>query len=332
MSTRISGRLELTATALDALHHGAGTSGNTQLLRVQDIVHPVTGLPARVPFISGNSFKHRIRDAGVRFALAAMGVDEGTLTKPQVDLLFSGGSLSKTGSAVNLEHARQIERLFPALSLCGYSAGNTMQPSKIRVDNLHLVCAENDWRVPDGLRELPSLKHRAALYRGEAFGTRHEPTRQAHVARLLTAAESERLDLAVSKKQTVKTPEKGDSQQMIYDFEVVKPGAVFWGAVHLDDLSELEGVALRSALSFACDGVHADGRYLYRLGAKNSIGYGRVAVTFTGALREGIRPPDFRPGADLVPAGQCDPALDAYRAHLRSEREAILGALAGVLG
>jgi len=75
-----------------------------------------------VPFISGNSFKHTIREAGVDHALTAMGVADGSLTKPVVDLLFSGGHLSKSGSAVNLSKARALAELFPILGVCGYSA------------------------------------------------------------------------------------------------------------------------------------------------------------------------------------------------------------------
>lgn len=73
MSNYYSGDAKIHAIALDAIHHGAGTSGNTQILRMQDIIGP-DGKPARVPFISGNSLKHMIRDGAVRFALGAMGV------------------------------------------------------------------------------------------------------------------------------------------------------------------------------------------------------------------------------------------------------------------
>ena len=120
-----SGTLIFTAVAMDPIHHGAGTEGNTQLLRMQDLVLD-DGTPARVPFISGNSIKHQIRAGGVKFALKAMAVQAGTLTKGVVDLLFSGGALTKSGSAVNLSQARDLAALFPILSVCGYAAGNFM--------------------------------------------------------------------------------------------------------------------------------------------------------------------------------------------------------------
>src|SRR5690606_24279007 len=146
---RLTGKIDIRATALEPIVHGAGTSGNTQLLRMQEIVYD--GVPCRVPFVSGNSVKHRLRAAAVQYALDAMGVEDHTLTKAEVVLLFSGGHLSKGGAAIDLEQCRKLEGLLPPLSLCGYSAGNTMTESKIRVSHLHVVCRENAWRLPDDL-------------------------------------------------------------------------------------------------------------------------------------------------------------------------------------
>jgi len=84
-----TGRIDITATAIDSIHHGGTTAGNTQLLRTQDIILP-DGTEARIPYISGNSFRHKIRAAGARHALDVMGITTG-LSKPVVDLLFSGG-------------------------------------------------------------------------------------------------------------------------------------------------------------------------------------------------------------------------------------------------
>jgi hypothetical protein len=325
---RLSGQITILATALEALHHGAGTEGNTQILRVQEGIDPATGEETRTPLITGNSIKHCwIREAGVRFALEAMAIPDGSLTKPVVDLLFSGGGLSKTGTSVNLDRSRRLERLFPILGLCGYGAGNTMTSSKLRVDNLHVVCAENGWRLPASAKDSPLATKRAGLLRSESFGTRHESTRSPHVFRLLTSEEQSQRTLAVSAKQKKPTPEKGDSAQMIYSFEVLKPGAQLWGCIHFEEITDLELVALRSALSRACEGVHTDGRLIYRVGAKASIGLGRVAVAFDGAMREGVRAPAFSEAAELVPTrGSSD--LDRYRAHLREHTAEILETLA----
>lgn len=328
-----SGRINIIGTALDAIHHGAGTSGNTQLLRVQEIVQP-SGDRARVPFISGNSFKHIIRDGAVRFALDAMQVPDGSLSKPVVDLLFSGGHLSKSGASVDLSTARRLSQMFPVLSLCGYSAGNFMTASKLRVDNFHLVCAENSWRAPRGV-SAPLLEKRSGHFRTEGFGTRHEALRSPHVAKLLEHhGVSAHADAMAKKKASKKATAKASgSSQMIYDYEVICAGAELWGGIWFEDLSPKELVAFRSGLSYACQGLTGDGRFIFRLGAKASVGLGRVAMKITGALRDVVSAPAHTPDEALLPELARDEheahseALQAYAQELRENREDIVSLL-----
>jgi hypothetical protein len=327
--TLMSGRMTLVATAIDPLHHGAGSAGNTQLLRMQEIVLP-DGTPARVPFVSGNSIKHLIREGGVRFALEAMGVGQGVLTKAVVDLLFSGGHLSKAGQAVNLGQARQIAELFPILAVCGYSAGNFIQESKISVGNLNLVCAENQFRLPADLREDARAQQRAARFRGEEFGTRHEATRNPMVFGLLTEAEQDRRTKQISGNLEAGARGKGDSSQMYYEYEVLVPGSALWGSIYFAELTVMEVAALRSALERACLGTHADGGMIYTVGAKAAVGLGRVSIRFTGDLRETLSPPTYSPAEAIMPIDGDQPnrdAMAAYVAHLREQRERILKVL-----
>lgn len=323
------GRLAWTATALDPIHHGAGTEGNTQILRMQEIMLP-DGNQARVPFISGNSLKHMIRDGGVRFALEAMGVQAGTLSKAVVDLLFSGGALTKSGSAVNLSQARDVAALFPILPVCGYAAGNFMQASKVRVEHLHLACKENAWRAPDGVASLPQFKTRAAAYRGEDFGTRHEPTREPRVFALLT--ESDRGARLRQLTGDVNDGESEKSQQMYYEFQTVAAGSVWFGGMTFDDLTTMELAALRSALERAADGTAAEGSIVYRIGAKGSIGYGRMAFKFDGGLRAVVSPPTYSPAEAIMPMGENADvdAMAAYVSHLRERREDIMTTLEAI--
>lgn len=327
---RYSGILRYTATAIDPIHHGAGTEGNTQLLRTQDVML-ADGTPTRVPFVSGNSIKHMIRDGGVRFALEVMRVQNGTLTKPVVDLLFSGGALTKSGSAVNLERAREIAGKFPILSLCGYSAGNFMQESKINVSHLHLVCAENAYRIPPALADDPQAKNRAMAARAEEFGTRHEPTKNPAVfGMLINEHREEQLKaLAVASKGKDK---KKKTQQMVYDFEVVRPGTKWFGDIIFDDLSQMELVALRSALERACVERRGDG-LLFHIGAKSSVGMGRMVFEFNGGLREELSTPSFSPNEAIVPMnGNTDrDTMAAYVEYLRDHHDDIIKVLEEVV-
>lgn len=321
----LTGRIDIRATALEPLVHGAGTSGNTQLLRMQEIMLP-DGTLTRVPFISGNSIKHKLRHCAVQYALDAMGVEDHSLSKPEVDLLFSGGHLSKSGASVDLTGARQLEELFPPLSLCGYSAGNTMTESKIRVSHLHLVCKENEFRLPDDLRDHPALALRAGSLRVEEFGTRHDMGNRAIGRRMLT--ESAGQSVASKKTKALKAPkdegpaERGDSAQMIYEFQSVAAGAVLWGSVQVADLTELEQAALSSAFHYASTERRGD-TLVMGVGAKNAIGYGSIKVELRGSIR--VAPPQYVESAALTTAG--DTLATRYTEHMRSRKEEILAAI-----
>lgn len=320
---KTSGKIEIRAVALEPIVHGAGTSGNTSLLRMQPVILP-DGSTGKVPFISGNSIKHKLRAAAVQYALDAIGVEDRTLTKAEVDLLFSGGHLSKSGAAVDLEMARQLEELFPVLSLCGYSAGNTMTESKLSVSHLHLICRENEWRIPDDLKASPMLALRAGAQRVEDFGTRHDMGNKTPGVRYLTEGAQESAAKGKKKALAEKAPsDKGDSAQMIYDFQAIAAGAHLWGTVHFRNLSELECAALASAFHYSAAGRQGDD-LLTSVGAKNSIGYGAIRVELRSSLR--VAPPQFIESTGLVGLDGPDMAT-RYQAHLRDRRVDILAAI-----
>lgn len=321
----LTGKIDIRATALEPIVHGAGTSGNTQLLRQQEIQQP-DGTLTRVPFVSGNSVKRIIRACSVQYALDAMAVEDRSLTKAEVDLLFSGGHLSKSGAAVDLEQARRLEALFPPLSLCGYSAGNTMTESKIAVSHLHVVCKENEWRVPDDLLGHPSLAVRVGMLRADEFGTRHDQANK-HAGRRLLTGEADGTQVK-RKTKALKEPtgdgpaERGDSAQMIYEFAAIAAGATLWGSIRVAELTELEQAALASAFHYAAVDRRGDALVI-GVGAKNAIGYGALKVELRGSIR--VAPPQFVETSALTTAGD---ALGArYTAHMRERKAEILDAL-----
>lgn len=327
---RKSGRLDLEARSLEPLHHGAGTSGNTQILRTQRIYSPTIERIAHLPYISGNSLKHMIRVGATKFALNVMEIEDHALTKPIVHLLFSGGALGKKGSIVRIDKARDLERLFPVLSMCGYSAANNMPPSKIRVDHLHLVCNENLFRMPGHLQKTPEASRRMAEFRSEEFGTRHESTRIDHVARRMLPQETidkdqELLSIAAEQAECkIARGKQPGSAQMIYEFEVLSPGTLWWGGLWFDELTELEFAALKSGLAYASRGKAGDDGIIFMLGAKSSVGFGRVSAKFTGAIRE-ISTPQYKPSELPVPDHKNDKKeLNSYVNHLQSNKKDIL--------
>lgn len=283
-------RVPFTATLTSALHHGAGTAGNTSLLRTQRITLP-DGARASVPYVSGNSVRHQMRESLAWHAMRVMNIPDGALTKPVVDLLWSGGAITRTGAETRLDLIRSTESLFPALSLLGYSAGSDMVRGALAVNHLHVVCRENAWRLPAELVGSPHASMLVAVFRGEEFGTRHDVSGSA-VDRMLTQVDDL---LGVAPKTT----------QMIYDAQVVTAGAVLFGSV---DVHASATESQRRVLAVAIDETMPliDGCRVVKLGAKTAVGYGTAIVDI-----------------DLTSLPDVAESRDWWETHLREHRDDI---------
>lgn len=161
ITPKYASHVALTATLQTPFHHGAGNAGNTSLLRTQEVMDPKTGNISKVPFLSAASVRHGIREALAWHLIEHAGIEDGSLSKAAVDLLFSGGAVTSTGAKTNLDMARRVEQYLPMLSLLGYAAQSDIVSGTLRASDLMLVCAENNWRCP--IQD----QHRAAKYRSE---------------------------------------------------------------------------------------------------------------------------------------------------------------------
>ena len=244
----------LTATLTQPLHHGAGSSGNTSLLRTEEIVMP-DGTHTRAPFVSGNSVRHGLRSALAWHTAATLDIEDGSLAKGIVDLLWSGGAVVTNGAQTDLDLSRRVEELYPVLGLLGFAAKSDIYAGTLRVSPLILVCRENEWRLPADVAILPQAQRGAAAYRAEEFGTRHDVA-------------STPVDRFVSTIGQIT-----GTTQMIYDLQVLKPGSVLWGEITLTPAAtEAHKRVLGAALALWAPGGQA------HLGAKNAVGYGRVQI------------------------------------------------------
>ncbi|WP_235840672.1 hypothetical protein [Corynebacterium liangguodongii] len=201
--------VHLSATLTSPFHHGAGSAGNTSLLRTQDVLQP-DGTVARVPFLSAASVRHALRDALAWETARIIGLEPGSLTKQAVDLLWAGGAVSSTGARTDLEMMRRVEEHYPTLAMLGYAAKSDIITGTLRASDMILACRENAHRLntdPDELRP-------AAHYRSEEFGTRHDQASSPAGQYIRLAGEVE-------------------TTQMIWDTQVLIPGAVLCGEVSL---------------------------------------------------------------------------------------------------
>lgn len=275
--------IRYTATLLSPLHHGAGTSGNTSLLRTQEVVQP-DGSIARVPFLSAASVRHALRDRLAWHLARTLNLGEGALTKAAVDLLWTGGAVTKTGAETNLDLARRVEAIFPALAMLGYAALSDIISGTMRASDMILACRENAHRLPSGLPD-SITSQRAAAYRAEEFGTRHDQA-SGPAARLIAVAD----DLLGGTTKTT---------QMIFDVQVLKAGSVLAGHVGLTaGATDAHRMVLGAALALWAPGGVA------HLGAKTATGYGEARI-------EGL--------------GDHSADLDAWTLHVSRHTDDILG-------
>jgi hypothetical protein len=258
-SSRITAEIPLTVTLLSPLHHGAGTSGNTQLLRTAEIVLP-DGTTAVVPWVSGNSLRHAIRHACAELTLDTVGATPGTVTKPVIDLLYSGGALTSSDTAqIDLGTHRRLDSLWAPAGLLGYAGRGQIWAGSLYVDHLNLVCAENAWRLPPGLAGHPHAALPAAALRDEDFGTRHDQAGTS-TGRWLD------VDLWAA------VGDKDRTSQMIYDWQVIRAGATMYSTLRLAAATAAHVQALRVAWQWltAAGTMH--------IGAKRAQGYGLCRV------------------------------------------------------
>lgn len=291
--------IPLTLTALSPISHGAGTSGNTQLLRTREVVGP-DGSRASVPYVSGNSLRHTLRAAFAWHLVRTLDVEDGALAKRTVDLLWSGGALTTTGNQADLDMIRRVHQLIPGLGLLGYSAKSDITAGTLWVDDVELVCSENAHRLPPRLADHPHASMPNGAFRTETFGTRHDVA-GTPVDRFIRLAE---LDGTL------------DSVQMIHDMQVIKPGATLYTGLHLAVPTFGHLAAFAAAWNEAAPRV--DGRDVINLGGKRSVGYGACAVVVEK------HPNSYQYDADELVA--------AYETHLRDHRAEILALLEEITG
>lgn len=256
-SARIRADIPLVLTSTSPLHHGAGTSGNTQILRTQPAINPHTGEEYACPIVSGNSLRHAIRHALAEITLGAVDAQPGELSKPLVDLLYSGGALTGSeGSNVDLSGHRNLDERWPAAGLLGYAGRGQIWSGSLYAPILLPLCQENLWRTPEALRTHPMAARPVASLRGEEFGTRHDVAG--------TSA-----DRWLDHDLWLGLPDEKRSSQMIYDWQVTLPGTVWYGSLMLHAAT----VAHAQALRVAWEWLTAVGGVLH-LGAKRAQGYG----------------------------------------------------------
>lgn len=317
-------------TALTSISHIGATHGIRSKLRREKVVQ-LDGTVEEVPVISGNSIRGILRDRGMLHMLQALGygVNEETgevcgLPLSAFYFLFSGGSLTKVGSAgLDVDEARRWRDLIPLVALFGGAMGNQIMPGKAKIGKAIPICEETAHLIPKRFviggngNEIESIWE----YCQEEAYTRRDDEKSEKLRQLIAPEVRHAIEAQAGaereKRGTSKDvrDEKEQKQQMRYYVETIAAGTPLFWEIALDDVTDLEFEAF-------CVTLAEFARFPY-IGGKSGVGHGKVAIRFDNwiEINPRIAPQGKEIGFSLG---------NLYGAHLQNNAEAIRSLLGGV--
>lgn len=314
-------RFEMIVRCKDPVAHASETIGNTSIFARKKVRLP-GGEMVFVPYISGDSIRHQLREAAAYGTLHAAGLlDDPQLSEGALRLLFNGGAVTGRGNAavVNLDAYRKLVGLFPPLALLGGCTDNRPIPGQVIVDEGNLLCSEMlhitppwtvEWADKNGER-IDTC--RSAIE--ETQRVRMDATLIPEKVKLLSDAAKANVGarLLTSEKahEDADSKAKGESKSMMMPrtHERLVQGTLLWLGIEARTYTDLEFDAF--CFSVACMLNN------FRVGGKQAQGHGRLE--FVAGARINFEPSAGKlenVGAELAPK-----TGDLYRAHVVARKE-----------
>lgn len=325
-------RYEFVLEAATAIAHAEAVFGNASVVMTRKLRGP-DGAFVRVPIVTADTLRHRLREAGTYALLDAAGLLAGAgpqLSAAALRLLFNGGMLTGRGDAgaVKLDEWRALMDALPTLRLLGGCANNAMIPGQVSVGDALLICAETRHLVPPWTLAYAAGRGPVETYRAhvdEEQRVRMDATREPGKQRLLApgARDAVARRLAASERahdaDDAAAREATKSAMLPRTCEVLVPGSLFaWDltATVYDDLDHDTLVVMTAA--FLANAV---------VGGKGGTGHGRVRALAANRV-ELARP---REAAESLDVTALAPRLgEVFRAHVATHAAALRAALAAV--
>jgi len=298
MSMKIT-RYEFIARAVDPIAHHEENLGNMSVFMRKRMMLP-NGTVQRVPYVTGDSIRHKSREAAVYATLDAAGLlSDPQLTEGALRLLFAGGMVTGKGDAsvINLDSFRELINLFPPLALFGGCVDNRPLPGQLIVDEGNLVCEETIHTAPSWVSEWLTANgvqlqtHRRLLE--EVTRVRMDPTLSPEKVKLLSGDQQISVNrrLSASGKAhddgDAKDAEREKSSMMPRSFERIIQGSLFWCGIEARTYSPLEADAFDYTVgcllnNFTVGGKCATGHGKLRFVAGNRIHFAPSSGTLEG--------------------------------------------------
>ena len=285
-------RLEFILRAKEPIAHAEGTIGNTQVVMRRKVCRP-DGTFTRVPYITGDTMRHGLREAGSYALLQAAGLlDSAQLSEGALRLLFAGGMvMGAAADVVRLDDERRWRELAPHLALLGGCIGNRIVPGKIEVGDAWLICEETatggqlsptvlDWLRTQERQTAPGRAHIEMVQR-----VRMDPMLNPAKRLLLSGDASAKVEQRLLASETASErddhagKDREKSAMMPFSYETVTAGSLFSWRVDCVTHSDVERDAL--AVMIAAFSTRM------RVGGKKGTGHGLLEIVHAfGAHRQ----------------------------------------------
>lgn len=311
--------------------HAEGTIGNVSVAMSRKMRMP-DGTFVRVPIVTGDTMRHKLREAITYATLDAAGMlATADLTEGALRLLFNGGMLTGRGdaNAVKLDEYRRMLDTMPHLALLGGCANNHMIPGQIHVSDATLLCDETrhlapawmlDWCASKGVALTTSRAHI-----DEEMRVRMDSTRDPSKRRLLSAGARDAVERRLLASENAHATddaaarEASKSTMLPRTAEVVVAGSLFFWSITATVYSDLELDTLHTMIATFL--AHA------QVGGKGGTGHGRIRGVAANRV-DLARPREQAESVDL--AALAPRVGELFRAHMRDRADALKSTLAGV--
>lgn len=258
--------------------HKRGNVGNRGVLACDEIMY--RGELVRVPQISGNQMRNRMRAAIVDVFLGILG--HPPLPPQAARFLYNGGVLKGEGGndSVRLDEWRHLCEIIPSMRLFGGCTVNGIQRGTLRAGIALLICEESARYIGEAelafaREELGGTLPSAGEHIVEVQEARTDCLNDPHVRRLLLSEDDQKkLEAKADDRERAKLTKdaalakEAKSEMMPYVFEAVARGSLFWWTVDAITVDDLDRDTLMTVLgSFLVNPV---------VGGSKNHGYGKL--------------------------------------------------------
>lgn len=318
-------QIEIILRAAQPIAHAESTVGNTQTIMRRKVRQP-DGRFSRVPYVTGDTMRHGLREAGAYSLLEAAGMLEtASLSEAALRLLFSGGMvMGAAADVVKMDDERRMRDTMPILSLLGGCVGNRIVPGKLEVGDAWLVCEETASILPQWVgewsreqeMETASARAHIELVQRVRMDPSLSPTKRALLTSGATAAVEQRLltSETASERGDAVAAKDAKSTMMPFTYETLAAGSLFWWRIDAVTHTQIE----RDALYVMIAAFLAKAR----VGGKKGTGHGLLEpVHARGFERQAVAPADLEL---LSIAGDARaPEIARFRAHVADRKDAV---------